>query len=492
MDTATPGVEPARPTAEDRPLDGWMSSFRNVTREHGFEPLRVEGTLPPELVGTYVRNGPGIVELFGRRYGHWFDGDGLLSAVRFADGGARGAVRLLETEGLLEERRRGAPYFGAFGSTPPGRWNPIRALRVMRGTSKNPANTNVLYWADRLLALCEIGRPFEVDPDDLTSWGETDLGGVIPRSFSAHPHRVAETGYVYNLGTQIGRPNAIDLFALRPDGTAGRLTTLPLDFPTLIHDFAATDRHLVVFVAPLRLKLLPMLLGRKSFAECLTWEPDRGTEVIVVPLDAPSSPVRFRAEPFWAWHVGNAFERDGRIVIDLVRYRDYPSSGEWLAGMLSAGPGMDADGLLTRTVVDPRARTVRHETLRDRTGEFPRVAPGRDGRAVRQLYWAEHATPEVGRHGPPDTVVRVDAETGATDRYRFAAGHWPSEAVFAPRPGASGEDEGWLLTQVYDATSDTSYFAILDAARVSDGPVATAHLDHHVPLSFHGQWRPAR
>lgn len=473
----------------DRPLDGWKTSFQNVAREHGFEPLRVEGQLPDELGGTFVRNGPGLIELFGRRYQHWFDGDGLLSAVRFEGGRALGAVRLLETAGLLEERRRGQAYFGAFGSTPPGYWNPVRALRVIRGTSKNPANTNVLYWSQRLFALCEIGRPFEVDPMDLRSMGETDLGGVIPKSFSAHPHRIASTGYIYNLGTQVGRPNAIDLFALRPDGTAGRLTTLPLPFPTLIHDFAATDRHLVVFVAPLRLKLLPMLLGRKSFAECLAWEPERGTEVIIVPLDAPSSPIRFHADPFWSWHVGNAFERDDEIVVDLVRYRGYPSTGEWLDGMLRPeGPNKDADGLLTRSVIDPRARTIRHETLRERTGEFPRVSPGSDGRAVRQLYWTEHFDRAVGRNAPPDTVVRVDAETGKADAYRFGPEHWPSEAVFAPRSGSATEDDGWLLTQVYDANRHETYFAVLDAGHVADGPIATAHLDQHIPLSFHGQW----
>ncbi|HJL16723.1 MAG TPA: carotenoid oxygenase family protein [Sandaracinaceae bacterium LLY-WYZ-13_1] len=469
----------------------YHAAFRNVTREHGFEALRVEGAVPPALRGTFVRNGPGLLELFGRRYGHWFDGDGLLSAVRFDDDGATGAVQMLETPGLLEERRRGKPYFGAFGTTPPGMWNPVRALRAIRGTSKNPANTSVLPWAGRLFALCEIGRPFEVDPRDLRSIGETDLDGVVPRAFSAHPHRVAETGYVYNIGTRVGRPNAIDAFTLRPNGTAGRLCTLPLDTPTLIHDFAATARHLVVFVAPLRLKLLPTLLGRETFVDSLTWEPERGSEVVVIPLDAPSSPVRFRVDPFWAWHVGNAFERDGAIVIDVVRYRDWPTSGSWPARVLGRDAPLNAEGELTRLVVDPARRTVSREPLRDRVGEFPRVAPAVDGRAHRTLYWTEYARPERARDAMPDTLVRVDTEGGGTDAFTFDEGHVPSEAVFAPRPGATDERDGWLLTQVYDATSHTTYYAVLDAAHIADGPVCTAHLDHHVPIGFHGAWIPS-
>jgi carotenoid cleavage dioxygenase-like enzyme len=32
---------------------------RNLRREHGFEPMEVEGTLPPDLEGTLYRVGPG-------------------------------------------------------------------------------------------------------------------------------------------------------------------------------------------------------------------------------------------------------------------------------------------------------------------------------------------------------------------------------------------------------------------------------------------------
>lgn len=463
----------------------------DVSREHGFEPLRVEGTIPEGLKGTLYRNGPGLLSLFGRPYQHWFDGDGVVAAARFADGGARGAVRLLETAGLAEERRRQRAYFGAYGTPTPGPFNPLRALRFARGATKNPANTSVLAWNERVFALCEIGRPFELDPDTLASIGETDLGGVISRGFSAHPHRVASSGLVYNIGLRIGRPNALDVFALRPDGTAGRVTTLPLDIPTLIHDFAVTPTALVVFVAPLRLALLRTLLGRGSFADNLRWEPERGTEVIVVPFDAPASPVRFRVDPFWAWHVGNAFDRGSTIVLDLVRYRDFPSTHAWLAGVARGAVDVEADGRLERAVLDVKRRSLRFEPVRERTGEFPRVAPSVDGAPHRVIYWAEHATAAIGRDGPPDTLVRVDVERGAHDEFRFEAHELPSEAVFAPRPGATREDEGWLVTLVYDARTHESHWAVLDAAHLAEGPVARAYLGHHVPLGFHGAWVPA-
>ncbi|HHH11654.1 MAG TPA: carotenoid oxygenase, partial [Sorangium sp.] len=65
---------------------------RSVGRFHGWEPLRIEGELPPGLRGTLIRTGPGLYERFGRRLSHSFEGDGVLMGLRLsADGQAHGA-----------------------------------------------------------------------------------------------------------------------------------------------------------------------------------------------------------------------------------------------------------------------------------------------------------------------------------------------------------------------------------------------------------------
>jgi all-trans-8'-apo-beta-carotenal 15,15'-oxygenase len=479
-------IEPAiRPRA-------WRGAFTDVTREHGFIPLRVEGKIPTELRGTLHRNGPGLFSCFDLRYEHWFDADGVISSVRFDDGRAEGAVRLLETPGLLEERRKGKAYFGLYGTQAPGMWSPIRAVRSIRGNTKNPSNTSVLAWAGRTFALCEIGRPLEFDPNDLSSIGETDLGGVIPRSFSAHPHRVAKNGYVYNIGVRITRPAKLDLFALRPDGTSGRITTLDLPFATMIHDFAATERFLVILVAPLNLHMLRTLFARGSFVENMRWQPERGTEVIVVPLDAPSSPIRFKTDAFWAWHIANAYESGDDIVMDLVHHDDFARSNEWLTALTHDGPKTDSGGLLRRARLSPKRELLQFEAAASqRTGEYPRVAPSVEGRRHTSVYWSEHSSKDAGRDGPPNSVVRADVESGKTDRFVCAAGQYPTEGVFIPRSVSSrqeSETHGWLVAQIYDGGSHTTSWAVFDAAHLADGPIARAHLDHHVPLSFHGAW----
>ena len=70
---------------------GW---FEDVSREHGFELLRVEGDLPRELAGTLYRTGPGLFGSFGRSYAHLVEGDGAIVTdfVRHADLRAMGTM----------------------------------------------------------------------------------------------------------------------------------------------------------------------------------------------------------------------------------------------------------------------------------------------------------------------------------------------------------------------------------------------------------------
>src|SRR6478752_3189786 len=86
---------------------GWRRNFQDLTREHGFEPLRLEGALPQELAGTLYRTGPSLFSAGGRPYQHWFDGDGAVSAVRFSGGRASGAVKVVQSEALVAERKTG-------------------------------------------------------------------------------------------------------------------------------------------------------------------------------------------------------------------------------------------------------------------------------------------------------------------------------------------------------------------------------------------------
>ncbi len=466
----------------------WHRAFRDLPRQHGFEPLTVEGTLPEGLRGTLYRNGPSLFSTFGRRYGHWFDGDGAVSAVRFdGAGGATGAVRIVEGPELLEERRRGRAWYGNYGTRAPSAWRGL--VSGLRGEIKNTANTSVMIWQGRLYAMLEAAQPIELSLEDLTTLGERDLGGAVVRSFSAHPHYVPARRSAYNFGVRYGRRTELDLFALPDEGPARRLATLTLAGPTMIHDFIATEKHLVFFAPPLRLRIFKMLFGVGSFAENLRWRPEEGTEVLVVPIDAPTEVKRFTAPAFYQWHFATAFERGDELVVDYVRYPDF-ASNDWLGRVLDGRVATQIGGQLHRATIDPARRTLRDEPLVATTAcEFPRVA--RAGGANRYVYVAAHSDAEAA-HGMFDRVARLDLQRGDVESAALGDGQYPSEPVFVRRPGGRDEDDGWLLTLVYDAVADRSGVAVLDARAPSRGVLARAWFDHHVPFTFHGNFAPAR
>jgi carotenoid cleavage dioxygenase len=89
-----------------------------------------------------------------------------------------------------------------------------------------------------------------------------------------------------------------------------------------------------------------------------------------------------------------------------------------------------------------------------------------------------------------DGVVKVDLETGVEERYEFGDGVFGSETPMAPRPGATAEDDGYLVTFTTDVGRDRSECLILDASDVSAGPIARVRLPGRISSGTHSCWAP--
>ena len=63
-------------------------NFAPVELEVSAYDLDIEGALPAELAGRYVRTGPNPIDAHGP-VDHWFVGDGMVHGVRLEDGQAK-------------------------------------------------------------------------------------------------------------------------------------------------------------------------------------------------------------------------------------------------------------------------------------------------------------------------------------------------------------------------------------------------------------------
>lgn len=462
-------------------VQAYQRGLRDLPREHGFESLAVEGTLPPDLRGTLYLNGPGLFTLFGRPYTHWFDGDGAMTAVRFGGpaGAVEGSVRLVQSKGLRKERADGRQRYTS-GSTLAPRWADRLGMRL-----KNVANTRPLLWNQRLFATYEAALPTELDRESLATIGETDEHGQIKGFFSAHTHEVPGRRAFYNFSIQRGRQNKLHLYELPAGAPLRRIGTVPLPVNSaMVHDFMPTETHLVFFVPPIRFRLLPMLAGTRAPLQAMQWRAQEGTTVIVVPIDAPERYRTFEVEPFFQYHFLNAYDHGGDIVVDFIRVMDFESA---FKGHNTDERSVKAttEGRLFRAIVQPAQGRVQLEQRWGEPCEFPQVAPGVQGRPHRFGYML------AANQGEPQTAVtKVDMDSGQVESAGLGEHQFPGEAVFAPRPGAGAgaEDDGYLLCMAYDSPSDRSCIAVLDAKQPARGPLARAWFDHHIPRPLHGVW----
>jgi carotenoid cleavage dioxygenase-like enzyme len=137
--------------------------------------------------------------------------------------------------------------------------------------------------------------------------------------------------------------------------------------------------------------------------------------------------------------------------------------------------------------------------------EFPRVDPRRetgahrygygvlepvDGyaaeRARRHLLSPTSPAPELSQVGVG--LVKFDLERGGTEVHRFPTGGDVGEGVFVPSADSDAEDDGWILSYVFDAERGATDLVVLAAQDLSGGPVARVHLPVRVPVGFHGNW----
>jgi all-trans-8'-apo-beta-carotenal 15,15'-oxygenase len=219
---------------------------------------------------------------------------------------------------------------------------------------------------------------------------------------------------MYNFGLRYGRKTVLDIYELDDSGRGRKLAGVPLARTTMIHDFIATEKHLVFFSPPIDFNPLRLLFGIDTLHNAMRWKPELGTEVIVVPIDDPQHWTSFTIDPFFQWHFLNGYERGNEIVIDVVRFPDLDSNN-WFGELIQPHSSAFVAGELWRVTLDPGARRATSEPRWAHPCEFPRVAPG-VGATRHTIGWLAAYASATGKFvdRQPDVVAKVAVETGRT------------------------------------------------------------------------------
>lgn len=466
----------------------WGKSLAKPASEFGAAPLAIRsGALPQALRGTLYRNGPARFGRGGIPIGHWFDGDGAVLAVRFTENGATATYRFVKTEGYQAEAQAGKLLYGNYGMTAPGPiWN------HWRRPIKNAANTSVLALPDRLLALWEGGSPYALDLETLETVGAVRLSeqiGELP--YSAHPKRDAETGEIFNFGISLGAGSAkLNLYRSDRTGAVLQHQAIALSGVPLVHDFILAGPYLVFILPPVRLEMLPVALGFKSFSDGLAWKPELGTEILIVDRQTLAVVSRIEADPWFQWHCSNGFvDEEGNLVLDIIRYADFRSN-QRLRQVATGQTHILSEGQLHRIEINPQTGKIQaSQVLVDRGCEFPTVAPHQVGQQADFTYCSIHRADADPQHELYGAIAHYHHPTETLTVADCGLGRYPSEPVYVPHP--DHPDRGWLLTVVFDGNTETSEVWIYDRDRLTEPPICQLELPSVIPLSFHGTWQSA-
>ncbi len=280
--------------------------------------LEIEGELPRELNGSLYRIGPNPHFKPLGRY-HWFDGDGMVHAFILRDGRAAYRNRYVRTDGLKAEMKQGRALFGGLLEQP-------REVAQDLPPFKNAANTNIIGYADRLLALFEAASPHELKPETLETVGLFNFGGKLTGPVTAHPKFDPVTGDLLFFGYQ-PFPPYVTWYRASRDGKL--LESRPIDtgLPVMMHDFVATDNYAIFFVCPSVFHLENAPAGKPIFV----WEPQHGTKIGVMNR-ATGHMKWFQDEAFFIFHFLNAYEENGSLIVDGCRMESLDMSGNSFGG----------------------------------------------------------------------------------------------------------------------------------------------------------------
>ena len=471
-------------TLDDRDHPYLNGAWTPMTEEWNDEDCAlVEGRIPHDLSGVYLRNSENPVHASLGRY-HPFDGDGVLHALHFHEGRAAYRNRFIHTEGFVAEQQAGRALWSGLAEAPARSERPGRGAH---GALKDSSSTDVVVHRGlALTSFYQCGDLYQLDPVTLEQFGPADWQGAFPKvaGVSAHSKFDSATGELLFFNYSKQAPH-LHCGSLGADGRLRDYRAVPLPGPRLPHDMAFTPRFLVLNDLPLFWDAA--LLAKNIHAA--RFHADLPSRFALVPRDGATAVRWFEASPTYVLHWVNAYDDGDEVVLDGYRQRDP------MPPPLAGAPRRHAQMMAYLDLHSMRPQLWRwrfnlvtgqtkEEALDDRIWEFGTLDRRLAGRPHRHVY---------NMLGEPgwflfNGITKFDLRSGRSEDFAFGAGVFGSEAPFAPRLGSTAEDDGYVLSYVTDLNRNVSECWIFAAQDFSAGPVAKVRLPARIPSGTHACW----
>jgi len=318
-----------------------------------------------------------------------------------------------------------------------------------------------------VLALSDFGKPQEIDPSILaTVLGDQDDGswnidGILGKGvgFDARPKICGTEKCLTNI-SQVADAfrTVVYFFEFAEDQWRARYKIprrVITSGYTYFTDFAITPKWFILARPSLKVDPLKAATGASFPQVCSFDEGGTGELLFATRLKKDEPEVSIEVDNLVCEEFANSFElEDGTVVIDMVvadrwdheRAAD-GSSSRWE----TEDPSQRPRHRLVRYEVDLTTKGFTKREICARHLSFTSVNPQLIGKRHQYVFAAiAHGEDDVG---PMGGVAKIDVDSGSSDVWTVSPTEFVSEPMFVRRNESQAEDDGYLITVVFDGVA---------------------------------------
>ncbi|XP_019058654.1 PREDICTED: carotenoid cleavage dioxygenase 8, chloroplastic [Tarenaya hassleriana] len=445
-------------------------AWTSIQQEYWEGELDVQGHIPTWLKGTYLRNGPGLWQIGDYNFRHLFDGYSTVVKLQFSGDGCQKIIaghRVLESAAYSAAIKHNRLCFREFSETPKTQ-NPFSHIgeffRLFSGDSlTDNANTGVIRLGDnRVVCLTETQKgSILIDPETLKAIGRFNYNDDLNDFLIQSAHPIVTGSEFWTLIPDLVKPG---YRVVRMEAGSNRREVVGRadcrgrfgKGPGWVHSFAVTENFVVIPEMPLRYSVRNLLRAEPTPFYKFEWCPESGAYLHVMSKHTGEIVASVEVPLYVTFHFINAYEErdeEGKVkgivadccehnantrILDLLRLHTLRSyHGHDILPQARIGRfKIPLDGSIygeLETAIQPEE----HGSGMDMCS----INPLHLGRKYRYVY-------ACGAKRPcnfPNALTKVDlVEKKAKNWHEH--GIIPSEPFFVPRPGATREDDGNILT----------------------------------------------